>query len=169
MLEGPYNPEKGLWLYGNIGTGKSTMLEIIRQYCAKVRPRRRYRDLNYPGLLVAEPWVYGFNIVNTAFVAGAFAKGGYPAIERYIVNCRQAFDEVGRETIPTGYFGNLENVFQYIIQRRYDLRHHDFTHVTSNLRKEQIKDVYGPHIYDRCKEMFNFVEMTGRTWRREGI
>lgn len=33
MLDGKYDPDKGLWLWGGIGTGKSTMLEIVRGYC----------------------------------------------------------------------------------------------------------------------------------------
>lgn len=168
MRKGPYDPDKGLWLWGDIGTGKSTMLEIIRRYCNRVRPLRRYRE--YESMTVArglcsEAWPYGFRITNASYVAGLFARDGYPGIEPYILNCRQAFDEVGREAIPTGYFGNMENVFQYIFQRRYDLRYADFTHVTSNLRPEQIADVYGDHIYDRCLEMFNFVEMSGESWR----
>ncbi len=53
-------------------------------------------------------------------------------------------------------FHLVENV-QYILQRRYDLRFGDFTHITSNLSPDQIADVYGEHIYDRCMEMFNFM------------
>lgn len=165
MLQGRYEPSKGLWLWGDIGTGKSTMLEIIREYCRIVRAPARYRDSDYPRQLRQERWPYGFRITNTSFVAGVYAKEGYPGLEGYIANCRQAFDEVGRECIPTGYFGNMENVFQYIIQRRYDLRYGDFTHVTSNLSPDQIATVYGDHVYDRCIEMFNFVEMEGASWR----
>lgn len=167
MLEGRYDPHKGLWLWGDIGTGKSTMLEILREYCRLVRPPQRYRqsDRDSAKQLRNELWSYGFRITNASFVAGDFAKEGYPGVEKYILYCRQAFDEVGRECIPTGYYGNMENVFQYIIQRRYDIRHGDFTHVTSNLRPEQIGEVYGDHIYDRCIEMFNFVEMSGTSWR----
>lgn len=165
MLEGKYDPNKGLWLWGDIGTGKSTMLEILRVYANYVRPSAHYREYDNPRQMRKEAWPYSFRIVNASFVAGAFAKEGYPGLEGYICHCRQAFDEVGRECIPTGYFGNMENVFQYIIQRRYDLRHGDFTHVTSNLSPEQIGVVYGDHIYDRCIEMFNFVEMSGESWR----
>lgn len=165
MLEGVYDPYKGLWIWGNIGTGKSTMLEIIRRYCHKVREPAYYREINLPGEMRYYKMRYGFCITNASFVAGKFAKEGYPGIEDYIKNCRQAFDEVGRECIPTGYFGNMENVFQYIFQRRYDVRKGDFTHVTSNLSPEQIGAVYGDHIYDRCFEMFNFVEMSGESWR----
>lgn len=165
MLDGKYDPEKGLWLWGNIGTGKSTMLEIIRDYCYIVRSPVCYRERLYPRIMRREPWAYSFRITNASYVAGMFAKEGYPGIEEYITTCRQAFDEVGRECIPTGYFGNMENVFQYILQRRYDIRRGDFTHVTSNLSPDQIATVYGDHIYDRCFEMFNFVEMSGDSWR----
>lgn len=167
MLDGKHDPNKGLWLWGNIGTGKSTMLEIIREYCNRVRPHQRYRQSDSAAVkqLRKDSWPYSFKITNASFVAGAFARDGYPGIEEYILACRQAFDEVGRECIPTGYYGNMENVFQYIFQRRYDIRHGDFTHVTSNLNPEQIGEVYGDHIYDRCHEMFNFVEMSGASWR----
>lgn len=165
MLDGKYNPEKGLWLWGDIGTGKSTMLEIIREYCRRKRPPVAYRDKDFPRQMREDKWSYSFRITNASYVAGMFAKEGYPGIEEYIAFCRQAFDEVGRECIPTGFFGNMENVFQYIFQRRYDLRHGDFTHVTSNLSPDQIGIVYGDHICDRCFEMFNFVQMSGESWR----
>lgn len=165
MLQGRYDPLKGLWLWGDIGTGKSTMLEIIREFCHIARKPERYRDMYNPRQLRKDSMAYSFRLTNMSFVSGLYAKEGYPGIEEYITTCRQAFDEVGRECIPTGYFGNMENVFQYIIQRRYDLRHGDFTHVTSNLSPDQIGVVYGDHIYDRCIEMFNFVEMSGESWR----
>ncbi|MEI3156216.1 MAG: hypothetical protein V8T07_00585 [Muribaculaceae bacterium] len=165
MLDGRYDPDKGLWLWGDIGTGKSTMLEIIRRYCPIVRPPAIYRNSADPRTMRRDTWAYGFNTANASYVAGMFAMGGYPAIESYIMMPRQAFDEVGRESIPTGYYGNMENVFQYIFQRRYDIRRGDFTHVTSNLSPDQIGDLYGDHIRDRCDEMFNFVEMRGASWR----
>lgn len=165
MLEGEYEPCKGLWLWGDIGTGKSTMLEIIKIFCGLARPLMAYRDDGNTRALRKEKWPYGFRITNASVVAGEFARAGYPGIETYVTTSRQAFDEVGRECIPTGFFGNMENVFQYVIQRRYDLCKNDFTHVTSNLRPEEICAVYGDHIYDRCCEMFNFVEMSGMSWR----
>lgn len=165
MLKGKYDPDRGLWLWGDIGTGKSTMLEIIKQYCHMVRPPAHYRDEEAAGLMCRTARPYGFRTTNMSKIAGLYSKDGYSAIEQYITTCRQAFDEVGRECIPASHFGNMENVFQYIIQGRYDARRDDFTHVTSNLSPEQISAVYGEHIYDRCFEMFNFVEMSGESWR----
>ena len=55
---------------------------------------------------------------------------------------------------------------QYIFQRRYDSRNNQFTHVTSNYTPEQIAEYYGARIYDRFKEMFNFVALRGKTFRK---
>lgn len=154
QIEGRLALHKGLWLWGNVGTGKSTMLEIVLRFCRRVRPRG------------ADGWPYGFRISRVADVCADFASKGYKGIATYIASRRQAFDEVGSETMPTSCFGTSENVVQYILQGRYDRRHEAFTHVTTNLRCEQIKDTYGARVYDRCREMFNFVEFSGATFRR---
>ena len=36
--DGNLDPDKGLLIWGDIGTGKSTMLKIIREFCSLVRP-----------------------------------------------------------------------------------------------------------------------------------
>lgn len=154
MANGNLNPQKGLWLYGNIGTGKTTLLEVVRRFCKLVRP---YDNKGFP---------YSFRTTNALEVCGEYSTNGHVGIATYINSGRQAFDELGSESIPTGYYGTPMNVFQYILQRRYDNRYKSFTHVTTNLSIKQISEYYGPRIYDRCKEMFNFVEMGGKTWRK---
>ena len=153
---GNLDPDKGLLLWGDIGTGKSTMLRIIREFCAAVRPSVDGRR-------------YYFRITNVIDVCADYADessaGGYRGIRQYIESPRQAFDELGSETVPTGRYGNFENVMQYIFQSRYDNRHHQFTHATTNLTIDQICDVYDERIYDRFKEMFNFVALRGKTFR----
>ncbi len=159
MADGQYDPEKGLWLWGDIGIGKTTMLKIIRAFCHDVRPS--FDD----GSGYAMP--YSFRITNAVEVCSVFSQQGYAGIETYINSTRQAFDELGSESSPIAYFGTVENVFQYILQRRYDNRFIGFTHVTTNMTVEEIQKRYGARIYDRCKEMFNFVEMRGPTWRKK--
>ena len=155
--DGNLDPDKGLMLWGDIGTGKSTMLRIVREFCAIVRPPDKIGR-------------YYFRIDNVIDVCADYAdesiNGGYRGIRHYIDNPRQAFDELGSETVPTGRYGNFENVMQYIFLSRYDNRHYQFTHATTNLTVEQIKDVYDERIYDRFKEMFNFVALRGRTFRK---
>lgn len=154
MLDGRLDPGKGLWMWGNIGTGKSTMLQIVKSFCRLVRPKD------------AEGNRYSFAIVNASEICAAFSREGWPGIEGYLKSRRLAIDEVGRETLEVGHFGNVVNVIQQVLQSRYDNRHTHFTHVTSNITLEQIAERYGAHIWDRCKEMFNFVEFRGGTFRR---
>ncbi len=155
MLEGRLDPDKGLWLYGNIGTGKSTILRIVKQFCKVVRPRCQ------------DGWPYSFAIFNAVDICSVFAGKGFDGLKEFVDSDRLAIDELGSETIPTGHYGTPLNVIQHLLQSRYDKRHRSFTHVTTNLSIEQIADIYTPRIYDRCKEMFNFVEFTGRTLRKQ--
>lgn len=157
--ESRYDPDRGLWLWGDIGTGKTTMLEIVKEFCKIVRP---YDDIDGSGYLVP----YSFRISNAIQVCGEFSRFGYDGLETFIQSGRQAFDELGSEAMPTSYFGTVENVFQYLLQRRYDNRFRSFTHVTTNLTVDEIAERYGARIYDRCKEMFNFIELRGATWRK---
>lgn len=159
---GNLSPRKGLWIWGDIGTGKTTLLRIIRNYCALVRP------------VDSDGTTYGFCINNAIDVCSKFASKGYEGLSFYVTSerddniSRQAFDELGSEAQITQHYGCVENVFQYILQRRYE-RHdgiNNITHVTTNLTPEQIKDNYGLRIYDRCKEMFNFIALMGKTFRK---
>ena len=39
------------------------------------------------------------------------------------------------------------------------------THITTNLKPEDIAQYYGEYIADRCWEMFNFIEFKGASLR----
>lgn len=149
---GRLDPDRGLWLWGTIGTGKSTLLRILRRFCPYVRPRDKCSP-------------YGYDISSAINVCAAYQRAGYEGLENYITNPYHAFDELGAETIPTSYYGGGENVLQHVLQQRYNRRRSGFTHVTTNLMPQQIASVYGERVFDRCKEMFTFVEIKGRTFR----
>ena len=153
MLPARLDPHKGLWLWGNIGTGKSTMLEIVRQFCYDVRPKDI--DGNY----------YSFRITSVNDVCRDFMDSNYKGVQTYITSNRQAFDDLGTEPSRLNYYGTTVNVMEYVLLGRYERRHESFTHVTTNLSPKQIREVYGERVYDRAKEMFNFVEMAGATFR----
>lgn len=151
---------KGLWLCGNNGTGKTTLLYIIREFCRQIGKKCLDGDDNIP---------YSFRINNASMVAGEFNKHGYSGIEQYVSLSRQAFDELGSEPQLTSYFGTPMNVMQYVLQRRYDRRFEFITHVTTNLRIDEIAQIYGDRIYDRCKEMFNFIFIEGASFRGANV
>lgn len=152
MLDGKLDTNKGLWLYGNIGTGKSTMLRIIKEFCKEVRPK-------------SDGKIYSFAIISANEICRKYAKKGDDGISEYIKSRRLAIDEIGTETIPTAHYSNAINVIEQVLLARYDNRFDSFTHVTTNLTEDERKSRYKLRVYDRCKEMFNFVEFKGKTFR----
>lgn len=144
---------KGLWLYGDVGTGKTTLLLAVKQFPLELRafdPRLK------------------FGWFNAQELASTYANGGESALSPMIEAPGLAIDEIGSETRPANHYGTTMDVISYLLQRRYDRRHCDgfVTHATSNYRPEQLASIYSPRIADRCKEMFNFIEFSGESFRK---
>ena len=149
---------KGLLLRGDIGTGKSTIMQILNRYSYFTRGKAKG---GYP--------IGGFRIDSTSCIANGFSMRGKDALELYTYNNGTprmiCFDELGREPIPAKYFGTELNVMQYIFQCRYELRHEAITHVTTNLTIKEIQRIYGAYIADRINEMFNVLDLNGASRR----
>lgn len=151
--DGDLDPNKGIWIYGEIfGSGKSTLIKILGEY------QRLFGK--------------GFKTVNCASISAEFSTYGIESLNESTLNegfrgispVERAFDELGRENIPAKYYGNELNIMQHILQIRYDLKVK--THVTTNIKISDIEKKYGSHIYDRCIEMFNFIELKGESFRK---
>ena len=93
---GRHDPGRGLWLWGSIGSGKSTLLEIVRRFCGRLPWRRTADSRGYRS-------PYSFRTSNAVAVCAEFQQRGFAGIETFIDSPRQAFDELGIETITTGY------------------------------------------------------------------
>lgn len=149
---------KGLWLHGPIGTGKSTIIQILRTY-------------DFLSKLDDVGWFStgGFSIVSASLAANMYVSRGLDGLNKMTYNDAKpvtvAFDEVGREPYPVKHFGTEMNVMQFIFQTRYELRYKCLTHVTTNMKPEKIADVYGDYIADRVNEMFNVIKIDGESRR----
>lgn len=102
-LPGGLDPDKGLLLWGNIGTGKSTLLRVVRRFCQLCRP------------LLPTGWPETFRMLNSIEICSAFSQTGYAAVEELAEIRGLAIDELGSETTPTGFYGTQENVVQYLL------------------------------------------------------
>lgn len=99
-------------------------------------------------------------------LANIFSVDGQPALIQYTSDdINLIIDELGREPRPAKYFGTELNVIQFVLQLRYDHRRDSVTHITTNLKPEDIAQYYGAYIADRCWEMFNFIEFQGASLR----
>lgn len=159
-LDGDLNPNKGLWIMGPNGTGKSKLLTIF-----SVFQQRRYD---------------GFKVFECMTISNQYASKG--DVNKYTYNALgsyggqkpvdMGFDEFGRETIPANHFGQKLNVMQYILHIRYSLWQSEGikTYITTNLSTEDVHDLYDGandrFISDRCKEMFNVVPLLGKSRRK---
>lgn len=161
-LEGNLDPDRGLWVWGSIGTGKSTLLQIVNRFCFEVRAEE---PIGYRG----EERPFCLRTRRAIDICDAYARDGIAGIEPIVRIERLGIDDIGTETRVTSHYGTPANVIGDLLLRRYDMRQRFQTHVTTNLEPDQIVDVYGPRVFDRCGEMFNFICLNGYTHRPEII
>ena len=149
---------KGFCFYGDLGLGKSMTLQALRQYRNGLvsRHENKREDFRMKGT-----WLKA-----ASELANIFAVDGQPALIKYTTDeINLIIDELGREPRPAKYFGTELNVIQFVLQLRYDHRRDSVTHITTNLKLEDIAQKYGAYIADRCLEMFNFIEFKGASLR----
>ena len=150
---------KGLLLWGELGTGKSTLLRGLRHYCGKIN--KMCFGCNNEHI--------GFRFTSAIEIALLYAEKGMNGIAQftdreYMGNL--AIDELGREPTDSKHYGTNINVIQTILQLRYEVRREHITHVTTNLNPDvDFGRMYGDYIADRVKEMFNVIEIKGASRR----
>lgn len=163
--DGEYDTNKGIWLCGSIGTGKSTLMKIISRFDLALNPPHSVCENN-----VWKTVSGGFMIHNCTNVATFFSSNGIDGLDAYTYNNSNpktiGFDELGREPKLVKSFGTELNVMQYIFQVRYELREVCKTHVTTNMHPDGMNKFYDYYIADRAKEMFNVIELNGKSLRR---
>ena len=139
---------KGLFIHGPCGTGKSSVFDIIRNLCLE------YNLMQY--------W---FSNVSVHDVVTEFNKHGEQVVEKYSRGTVH-FDDLGTEKMVQ-LWGIKENLLTRILQIRYN----NFkdrgtkTFVTTNHSLQDFKKIYGVQVYDRIFEMFNIMELGGKSRR----
>lgn len=147
--------DKGFFLYGDLGRGKTMTMQAMRLYMNSVC--RRYKTEDYR----LKAWMK-----SASELANIYAADGQPALIKYTgEDVNLVIDEFGREPIPANSYGTKMNVLQFILQLRYDNRRNSVTHITTNLHPDNLEPLYGDYVADRCKEMFNFIEFNGKSLR----
>jgi len=141
---------KGLFLYGPVGTGKSTLLKGLQKYMNSIDARDILKDDRL-----------GFFWKSASELANSYAGDGQEKLLQWCSDCNLLVDELGREPRPAKHYGTELNVIQFLLQLRYDKRMENVTHLTSNIRPADVMPMYGDYISDRFREMFNLIEWSG--------
>jgi len=145
------NLNKGILLAGPVGCGKTTLMKIFsenQKSSYAVVPCKKISSL-----FVSD----GFDIIEVnsdpfKVSANMFRQNVYGA----------CFDDLGTEEMRV-HFGNKVNTMQDIILNRYERVEHGYTHFTTNLIVDQIKDIYGERAYSRLKEMVVMISFNKNT------
>lgn len=145
--DGAYDPDKGLWIYGNVGTGKTTLVNAVMSFMEKYWLRE---GNSIKPLMVTAPEL-----------CAAYSVDGFSTFSRLPI----AIDEVGTEIPPTTHVGCKINVVAHAIRTLYD-SHNAFPRLTTtNNTLTQICSFYGEQVFDRIGQLFNLVKMVGKSRR----
>lgn len=149
---GVYDLNKGIYLFGKFGVGKTVMFKIIQKLIAKLFPFNKN----------------GFHITSIEQIIDHYKKEnnldkfGYREESKPLHLCINEFGKSINEKI---YGTNADAIIHSLMMVRYELfQKGKLTHVTSNYNPAKL-DVE-PIIKDRLVEMFNVIEITGDSFRK---
>lgn len=136
--------KKGVLLIGPIGSGKTTIMTLMRQF-----------------LFPEQDYV----IKSATDIALEFQKEGTDVIQRegnrHKILC---FDDLGAENNKK-FYGSEFNTMAEILLKRYNLQvnHGILTHATTNLNADELSDLYGNRVRSRLRKMFNLISFPRET------
>lgn len=159
-LEKKYNGRmnKGILLFGKIGVGKSFVFEILHML---------HQKYNYAGFAVKNVSTLSLMDETIRYLSNpALAQNDKTLYQKYSKSTIH-FEDLGKER-KINHFGNsIEIMDEYLLLRYNEFRRSGLrTYITTNLSLKEIEKRYSPQLYDRFFQMFNILEMPGKSRRR---
>lgn len=153
----PGRLDKGIYLSGNTGSGKSWAIEIMSAYCTiddvKFGVSGTKKLLQWPS-------------IRTDTICEDYTTTGI--IEKYKKMPIIGIQDLGAEPPESLFMGNRQNVLQQILEYRGD-QTNVLTLITSNLpiNHEALTRRYQDRVASRLNEMCNYFELTGADRRKQ--
>ncbi len=143
---------KGLWIEGSLGIGKSLTMRIFSDFCRIVSKITNFTFVSKNASQITDIYKENGNLDAFTWNKNGFYKKPIPL----------HIDELGREERPVDYYGTKLNVCQRILEDRYEIwqRFGVPTFITTNLQKDEVISFYESHIQDRVRHMCNVI-----TWK----
>jgi len=172
-----YSLNKGILLTGSIGTGKTTIFELLNKFLKKYR-LELYSENEHSR---------NFRLIDSRHVVRDFHINGMKTLDEYGRKCfltkhepirgeiidysrpvTYCFDDLGLEEVNANLYGNKMSVMIDIMLDRYSMFKSNkmITHAISNLSIENLAKLYGDRAIDRFKELFNHLVITGKSLRK---
>jgi hypothetical protein len=148
--------DKGIYLTGNTGSGKSWAIEIMSAYSTI--------DNVVFGVVGSKKQLH-WPSIRTDTICEDYATTG--SIEKYKKMSIIGIQDLGAEPPESLFMGNRQNVLQQILESRGD-QTNLLTIITSNLpiNHEALTRRYQDRVASRLNEMCNYFELTGNDRRK---
>lgn len=155
-----FSLNKGLWLWGPPGVGKTLLMEMFR-----INKRQCFGIIQCPKL--AYLFIQSGDGVIKPYDRIIGNGEIFPATPFLQKNVGVCFNDLGTEPVPINHYANKINLMEQIILSMYD-KHVPFwqRHITTNLKSDQIETVYGSRVKDRIRQMFNIIDINGKSLRK---
>jgi DNA replication protein DnaC len=151
-----YDLNKSIAIIGKTGSGKSITMEILRQFI-NIDQIKYLRGGKFAPLI--------FTIISAKQMVGEYSKFGYPIIDKYSNIANLCIDDLGSENLKVNHFGSSVNVIEELIENRY--LKSLFTHYTSNLKLDKVREMYGDRVYSRINHSCNIIIMNDKDYRMQ--
>lgn len=162
-LDGKFNPNKGIFLMGVVGNGKTTIMKIFKAWLDEIQSPKRY-NIHSIRRIEREYKIDGFKAID--YYSFRTQTNGYGIKEYHPEN--MCIDDVGTESFAIKNYGDSVNIFSELIADRYDLfiDKKIITHATTNIPAKKFKEIYSDErITSRLREMFNTVSIDEVSFR----
>jgi DNA replication protein DnaC len=141
---------KGLFLFGQTGTGKSDMIEVLARFASTYSLAKQ------------------FTITQMSDVyTRAREDKDYQPVQDCLHGDR-AFDEFGRHTGPVMRYGDPLDISEAVVEARYNRfkRYGQLSHFVANMTPNECSTVFSPVVFDRIRHMCHSIHFTGESRRR---
>lgn len=143
-----YDLSKGLYFYGDVGSGKSLILNYVFKQYTRILGVNSYR------------------VVSTIDLVAKVQKYGLCAINEFVVSDNDKpivmyIDDFGAGNSKINNYGTVIDVFTELITQRYPnyVRNNTLTHFSSNIMPSEFNEKFNARIASRMEEMCNLIYM----------
>lgn len=149
---------KGIMLIGGVGTGKSLLFKIFKQYTMNVL------------------FCNSYSMHSSIDIIDRVTINGIKELDLFSHNLRDDkpdpitcyIDDIASKNEEVKNYGTSISVIEQLLSIRYNIfqAYGTITHTSTNLFRKQLKETYDLRVVDRLKEMFNIIELGGESFRK---
>ncbi len=165
------NLNKGLLVIGNYGTGKSSIFRTFHQLFFESNSGKIF--MRFKNNYLLSDFQFGFVYQTVNQIVKDFEGCSSPEERKFfwekITKGTRYFDDLTTEKEASN-FGKT-NLFEDILEMRYEQK--TITLASMNYAGNSVEDTldflakkYGERVYDRLFEMFNIIELKGKSFRK---